>query len=206
LPPSAATVIWSPVFDQFQCKVVHRIDVVPGFVGRRPVVEARRLDHVEVDAIGPEVRPPEQDQYLDRSLLRPGQRSAQAPALRGRHGAVVELEVEESDAGGFLIGDILPGRVVDAPPGIELRLRQRHRLRGKCQRSGQLDAVRTLDVANPDRTIDGAPQQRSLAPGDDLARRAAGADFFGPGVENVAGLAEQGIGDAGKAIGGIDLA
>jgi hypothetical protein len=62
--------------------------------------------------------------------------------------------------------------------------------------------------ADPDRAVGRGAQQRGFAAADDRPRwRVATTDFcFGPGIEQVAGLAEQFVGHTRKTVGSIDLA
>jgi hypothetical protein len=163
-----------------------------------------------VDAVRPVVASAHQHQHTDRPLPCPGVRRLQALALTSAHGAVVEVEVQETHAPGFFIANVLPGPAGRSEIAVERGFRNRRQCCRKDLRRRQLERVAgflAAQVTDPYCAIDRCAQDRRLAPGDHLARRAGAWRawiLFRPGVEQAAGLAEQAIGDAGKTIGGVD--
>ena len=161
-----------------------------------------------MDAIGPEVGAAHQYQHPDRPLLRPGQGFAQALALRGRHRAVVELEMEEACATAFLIRYVLPGFAFDSPPVIQRRVGKRGRRCGKRQCCREFEIASAFGMADPQRAIAGSSQQGAFAPCQQvagLAVRRTTQGRLGPRIENMRRFIEQAVGDTGEAVGGIDL-
>ena len=177
-------------------EVVDGVDVGPGFVGRA----VGGLDQVEVDAVRPEVAAAVEDDHPHRPRRRPAEGIGQPAAMRRAHRPVIEAEGQETDAVGLAPGDVLPGRMVGLPPAGKRRFRQFSRFREGDGRR-QLDAARLLDVADPYRAVGGRAAQRRLAARQQRARGAAQAPFR-PSIEQLTGLAEEFVGDAGKTVGG----
>jgi hypothetical protein len=91
--------------------------------------------------------------------------------------------------------------------GRQRRLRDRRQLRRKNLRRRQLERrsrIETPHVPDPQGAVDGRTQDRRLSPGDHLAGNAAAQRVFRADIIEVAGLAEQFIGDTGEAVGGVD--
>jgi hypothetical protein len=84
--------------------------------------------------------PPRSTMTLVGRVARPQEGLRQAPALRGAHRAVVELETQETDTRRLFVGNVLPGRPGCLPVTCQRQFRQSSRL-GKGQRGGQLDAA-----------------------------------------------------------------
>ena len=210
--------------ENFQRHVVDGVDGAPRGIGRAVAVDAlRRLDVVQVDAVGKELRPPGQHQHLRGARTHPAQRVAQALALALGHGAVVKVEVQPAHAGALgaelVVAQFVP--FLGIPHQRRLPCGQRGGLRGKDARGGELEragpigarglAVVGAHMADPHRAIDRAAQQRWAAPRHQLARRRNRAAHHhgatgGVGVEQATGLAPEGIEHARKAIGRRDLA
>ena len=210
--------------EDLQRHIVDGVDGAPRGIGRAVAVDAlRRLDVVQVDAVGKELRPPGQHQHLRGARTHPAQRVAQALALALGHGAVVEVEVQPAHARTLgpelVVAQLVP--FIGIPHQQHLPGGQRGGLRGKHARGGKLEragpiGARSLAVvrphmADPHRAIDRAAQQRRAAPRQQRTRRrrraarhhgAAG----GVGIEQAARLAPEGIEHARKAIGRRDLA
>ena len=92
----------------------------------------------------------------------------------------------------------------------DVQFGQRGRLGGEGSGRRELEgvvAVGAFDVADPDGSVDRRAQDRAVAAGDGCAGGGL-AQFVGRsgvGIEEVAGRAEQRIGDAGEAVGGAEF-
>ncbi|KFB66290.1 MAG: hypothetical protein CAPSK01_004451 [Candidatus Accumulibacter vicinus] len=152
-------------------EIVDGVDVGPGFIRRR----FGRFDTGEVDAVRPVVAPTHQHQHTDRLLPCPGVRCLQALALTSAHGAVVEVEVQETHAPGLFIANVLPGPAGRSEMAVERCFGNRRQCGRKDLRCRQLERVAgflAAQVTDPYRAIDRCAQDRRLAPGDHFARRA----------------------------------
>ena len=189
-------------------QIVDGVDVGPRLVSRTFCC----FDQVEMDAIRPEVAATHQYDHLRWPLRRPAIGFKQALALLRTHGTVGELEVEVADRivaailtdARLLVADVLPGLVPGRPPACQRLLGHDGTLFGKSQRRRQLDAFPTLDVPDPHGAIGCRPTQGGLSTCDDVSGPTSQQALFKT-VEQMARLAKQGVGHAGKAIRGIEL-
>src|SRR5262245_6201958 len=161
-----------------------------------------------MDAIRPEIATAEEDNHPRRPRLRSEERIAQAPALIDAHRAVVEVEVQITDAIAFDVADFTER---------SLRLRclrcERHarniQFRAEHLHGGQLDTrawavVLGFQVCNPDGTVDRAAADRAVTLGEDYAGRSRD-DVLRVCAVEVIGLAEQRIQYSRLTVGRADL-
>ena len=185
--------------------VVDGIDVAPRFVGGA----LGCFDDVEMDAVGPEIRPTHENENASRPRERERVGGEQALALGRAHRAVVEGEVEVTDGIHFLIADFAVAGAICRHVERHLRCGQRMDLCGEGQRDRQLvceRAIQALRVADPDAAIGGRAQDGAIATRDDRARRGRLAEPLGVRVIEVAGDAEQVVAHAGRTVRRTDLA
>ena len=180
-------------------QVIHGVDVGPGLVGGT----LRRLDGVEVDAVRPEVRPAHEHDDLRLALRRRDEGVAQAQAVGGRHGAVVEIEVQEAGAALLLVGNVLPGRWIAHRQRGQRRFGHVRRRFGQSQYRRQLERGLVgfpFGVGEPHRAIHRGAAQRALALRDHRTGVGPTQRAFGVGVEEPAVHAGDAVGEAGKAV------
>ena len=175
-------------------QIVDGVDVGPGFIWRT----VGRFDHIQMNAVRPEIVAAGQYDDAHRLRRRPAESLGQPPALRRAHRTIIEIEGQETDTVRRFPGDVLPGRMRHPAPAGQRLFRQPAGFR-EGQRRRQLDAARAFDVADPHRTIDGCPADGGFAPGQQLARYTAQC-VFRVRIKQVAGRAEQFVGNPGKAI------
>ena len=196
-------------FDQGLRDVVDRIDVAPRLVGRA----VGRLDHVQVDAIRPEIGATEQHQHARRLGEREAQRRGEPLALRRAHRTVVEGEMQMADTALRVVADLAIARCMarciarridrDRPFG------QVRRLCREGQRRGQLEAallVGAAHVTDPDRTVDAGAQHGLVPAADHPAGFMTLRERLCVGVEKMAWRVEQPVEHARCAVGGAHLA
>ena len=196
--------------DDLADDVVDRVEVVEGLLA----LVGGRLDHVEVDAVGEEVRPAGEHDHLGRAAAaRVLVGLAQAAALLGAHRAVVEVEVQVADARLLLVGDLAVG-MARWDRGVEgdRDLRRVRHDAGQLERAGGGELVRglrvrvlLLEMRDPHGAVDGRAADRAVARGDDVPRTAAEA-ALGIHVEQEELDAGDRVEHAGMTLGGADLA
>ena len=145
-------------------EVVHRLDVAPRFLGGM----GRCLDHVEVDAVRPEVGAAGQHQHADRSAAGRRDRIAERQALRRAHRAVAEGEVQHADATALLVAHRAPGGAVDHGIRGERQVRDAGEPLAKDLHGRQLERrarvrVDALQMGDPDRAVDRPAQDCAVA-------------------------------------------
>src|SRR5450755_1898955 len=134
-------------------------------------------------------------------------------ALLGAHRAVVEVKVQVADSRTLLVADLTVG-VTGRQPCVwvhrELRDVALAAREGECARGGQLEGtfswcVATLEVGDPDRTVDGRSADRAGALRDDFACAPTRCPLV-VDAEEMKLRAPEHVEHPGVALGGADLA
>ncbi len=139
--------------------------------------------------------------------------AAQASALLGAHGAVVEVEVQVADARVLLVEDLPVGvvrgqRRVDGCGelgDVELATRQAQSARRRELEERAVVLVSPLEVGDPHRAVHGRPADRAVALGDDLPQPPP-QRLLAMNAEQVELYAVDRVEHAGVPLGGADLA
>ena len=203
-------------------EIVDRIDVPPGFGGR---IDAR-LDHIEINAIRPEISAAQQSDDPGRARAGVKKRVAQPGALGRAHRSIVEIEREIANLILLGINDLTERAIIGWRIDRQWRLRHAAKQRSQDLRRRQLDPgdrkkpdiaepvadarlgeaglVLGLQMGDPDGAIDCADADRAVAPGQNLAGGALEALLLMHPVE-VASFAKQRAEDARSTVRRADL-
>ena len=205
--------------------IVDRIDVPPGFCGRI----GARLDHIEMDAVRPEIMATQQHDDPGRASTGMEERVAQTPALGRAHRPIVEIEGEIANLVLLGIDDLaecaMIGRRIDRhwrfghaseerPQDLrrgqfdpsdraQVRIAKFTADARQCEAAGyllSLGLILDLQMRDPDSANTCADANRAVAPGQNLAGCTFEAILLMRSLEE-ATFAEQRAEDAGKAVG-----
>ncbi len=175
-----------------------------------------RLDHIEMDAVRPEIRAAQQHDDASRTRAGVQESVAEPGALGCAHGSIVEIEGKIANIS-FLRIDNLAERAViggriDGQRCLGHAAKQwpQHLRRRQFDPGGGIEhTIRRLlglQMGDPDGAIDGADADRAIAPGQNLAGRSLQTIFLVGSIKETV-LAEQQRGeDARGAVGRTDLA
>ena len=167
------------------------VDVAPGFLGRA----GGGFDGAQMDAVGPEIRPPHQGDDLGGTLGGGSEGFFQAVTLITAHGAVDEGEVEVSHPMALVIPDVV---IAWGFGEVE---------RSQDLGGGQFQSMLFFgpQMADPYRAVTGGSCYRTAAMGEQgsgLPWKAIG----GMGVVEIDRAAVDAVEETGGAVGAADLA